>query len=422
MTSTKAPTHDLDVLARLMEPDTLRDPYPFYAWLREHAPVHANPSGGIYVVSRNADARNVYQSPDLRSIEISELALQHPRWESSRALRVLSQTMTSTDPPEHTRLRRVVSRHFTLRRTKLLRAAAERHCDRLLAELARRLGDGETADLHHELTQPLGVHMVGDGIGVPESDRDTLTHLIQQVLASIHPTASDETLVRGNQASEQVEEYFTQLAATRRRNPTEDLISVLLRDVHDEQENPDQGLTWNEFMIMLWSLWAGSFETTVTAMDFGVLAMLDHPDQAHWLDDGPAAVESFVAETLRYNPPVLVEAIPRIARKDLEFSGVTIPEGADVRPLHGAANHDPEAFPEPDRFDPARNTSRMVTFGHGIHHCLGANLARMECAVALTQLRRTLPGLTLPERPALRTSMSLRTVDRFPVALDSPPR
>ncbi|MEU2718372.1 cytochrome P450 [Streptomyces sp. NPDC007205] len=411
-------TSELDVLARLWDPETLQDPYPFYGWLREHAPVHRNPSGGVYLVSRNAAVRAVYQSPDLRAIELEELVAKHPRWEQSRALRILSQVITSTNPPEHTRIRRALSRHFTLRQAQRLQAAAEHHCDRLLAPLATRVKDGERADLHHELTQPLGMNMAGDIIGIPQADRVTLAALILRVLASLHPASSDEALQEGDRASEEVEEYFAQLAAERSKRPCGDLISALLSEVREGgDETPEQGLTRAEFMLLLWGLWAGSFETTVAAMGFGVLAMVDHPEQARWLDGGPTEVKSFVAETLRYSPPVLVDADPRIARRDIELDGVTIPKGADVRPLHGPANRDPEAFPDPDRFDPSRNTSRMVTFGHGVHHCLGANLARMECAVVLTRIRRTLPGLTVPERPVLRPAMSLRTFERFPVTL-----
>jgi cytochrome P450 family 114 len=414
-------TEQLDILARLMNPETLQDPYPFYEWIRENVPVHRNPTGGIYLVSRNDDAREVYQSPKLRSIKTSELVTKHPHWSDCRPLRILSQVFTSTDPPDHTRVRRVVSRHFTLRRTRLLEAAAEMHCDRLLTALATKLADGQTADLHHELTEPVGMNLASDIIGIPEPDRVELTQLILRVLAAVHPTADSHVLAAGNEASDQVEEYFTALAEERRRNPTEDLISVLLPDVTEGSDKPEQGMNWDEFLLLLWGLWAGSFETTVTAMDFGVLAMLTFPEQAHWLDDGPDAIAAFVSETLRYNPPVLVEAIPRIAVEDIELSGVTVPEGADLRPLHGAANRDPVAFPDPDRFDPARNTSRMVTFGHGIHHCLGANLARMECAVVLSRVRKQLPGLTLPMQPVLRPSMSLRTFERFPITLSGRP-
>ncbi|MFS0694427.1 cytochrome P450 [Streptomyces nitrosporeus] len=395
----------------------MADPYPLYAWLREHSPVHRNPTGGIYLVSRNEATRAAYQSPDLRSIEVGELAEKHPRWERSRGLRIMSQVITSTNPPEHTRLRRAVSRHFTLRQAQRLEAAAERHCERLIAQLAARLNDGEQADLHHELTQPLGMNMAGDIIGIPEADREALTELILRVLASIHPASSDEVLRVGDRASAQVEEYFAALAAERRERPTDDLISALLTEVREGDVKHGTGLSHTEFMLLLWGLWAGSFETTVASMDFGVLAMVSHPEQARWLDGGPAEIKAFVTETLRYSPPVLVEAIPRIACRDIELSGVVIPEGSDVRPLHGAANRDPAAFPDPDRFDPSRNTSRMVTFGHGIHHCLGANLARMECAVVLARIRRDLPGVSLSEQPVLRAALSLRTFERFPIAL-----
>jgi cytochrome P450 family 114 len=408
---------DLDVLALLKDPETLQDPYPLFAWLREHAPVYRNPTGGVYLVSRNEAAREAYQSPELRGLRPEELAAGNPRWESSRALRRLSVQISSTEGAEHARLRRSVSRYFTLRQVRLLQEAAHRHCDRLLAQAAARLGDGETVDLHQELSEPLGVNMAADIIGIPEADRETLKALVVRVLDLVHPSCSEQVVEAGDRASDQVNEYLTGLAAERRAHPREDLISAVQDEVSEGEEKPEMGMNTAEFLSMLWGLWIGSFETTVTAMNYALLAMLDFPQQASWLDGGPAEVKAFVEETLRYNPPVLVEAMPRIARRDIELSGITVPAGADVRPIHGAANRDPEAFPDPDRFDPARNTSRMVTFGHGIHHCLGAHLARMECAVVLTRVRRDLPGLILPERPTLRTAVSLRSFERFPVSL-----
>jgi cytochrome P450 len=401
-----------------MSPQTAQDPYPFYAWLRENAPVHANPTGGVYLVSRNDDARYVYQSPKLRRIRTDELATRYPDWNDSRPLRIVSQIFASADPPDHTRVRRIVSRHFTLRQARLLRAKAEIHCDRLLAALTTKLADGQTADLHHELTEPVGMSLTSDIIGIPEADRRELSRLILRVLAGIDATTIDrQVLAAGNE----VEEYFTALAAERCRAPTEDLISVLLSDVTEGSDQPERGMNWDEFLRQLWVLWSGSFETTVAAMDLGVLAMLTFPKQAHWLDEGPEAVHAFVSETLRYNSPVLIEAAPHIAIEDIPLSGITVPEGADLRPLHGAANRDPEAFPDPDRFDPSRNTSRMITFGHGIHHCLGANLARMECAVVLSRLRKQLPDLALPTPPVLRPSLGVQTFERFPIALLRPP-
>jgi cytochrome P450 len=416
MTTSVEPVEELDILARLMEPEILADPYPFYEWIRENAPVHANPTGGVYLISRNSDVRDVYQSPKLR-VDTSALAAKHPHWNESGSLRLLMQSFTTADPADHTRVRRVVSRHFTLRRTRLLEEAAARHCDRLLTTLAAKLADGQMADLHHELTDPVGINLAGDIIGVPESDRAELSRLIVRVLASVHPAADKAVLAAGDEASDQVQEYFAVLAAERRRTPTDDLISALLCDVVEGDSKPEQGITRDEFLQLLWGLWVASFESTVAAMEFGVLAMLDFPEQAHWLDGGAEAINAFVSESLRYNPPVIVEGLPRTALEDLTISGVTIPAGADVRPMHGPANRDPAAFPDPDRFDPSRNTARMVTFGYGTHHCLGNNLARMECAVVLSRVRRELPGLAMHGPPELRPSMSLRTIERFPVEL-----
>jgi cytochrome P450 family 114 len=407
----------LDALARLSDPVTLQDPYPFYAWLREHAPVYRNPAGGIYLVSRNASARAVYQSPDVRNVGPEDVAAVRPAWADSRLMRLMSQGLATADVTRHARLRRAISPHFTLRQAKHLEAAAGRHCDALLARLAARLKDGETADLVSEFTLPLGMHMAADIIGIPEPDRAELTGLILTVLASMHPAAGDDAVDVGDRACERIEGYFRQLAAERRRRPAEDLASALLAEVREDGAEPEQGLDQLEYTAALWGLWAAGFETTVAAMGFGVLAMIDHPDAAVWLDGGPDQVRAFVAETLRHSPPMVMETVPRVAVREFRLDGVAIPAGADVRPVVGAANRDPEAFPDPDRFDPSRSTSRMVTFGSGPHRCLGTNLARMECAVALARVRRALPGLALAGRPVFRASAGLRTIERCPVAL-----
>ncbi|MFI1866135.1 hypothetical protein [Streptomyces jumonjinensis] len=179
-------TSDLDVPARLRDPETLQDPCPFHAWLREHAPVHRYPAGGMYLVSRNKTARTVYQSPDLRALESEEPPAKHPRPEQSCAPRFLAQVMNSTNPPEHTRL------------------------------------------------------MTGDVIGVAEADREAPASLILQVLASIHPTADDEVPEAGNRAGEQVEEYFARLAGERRARPREDLVSAPHTEVNEGEEKPER--------------------------------------------------------------------------------------------------------------------------------------------------------------------------------------
>jgi len=406
----------LDILTRLAEPETFADPYPFYSWLRDNAPVHRNPTGDIYILSRNADALWAYHTPLLRKLEAEEASAKFPRWHKSRLLRTVSRNLAATNPPEHTRLRRVVSRYFTLRQAQHLQSLAESNCRIFVKVVAAKLDDGETVDLHGEFTEPFAIATVSDVIGVPESDRQDLAATVHQAIVSLNPVADDAALKLGDGAAEQVEEYFTALIAERQRNPKEDLISVLMTQLRPEHEL-GAGLSETELMLMLWGFWLGGFETTASAMDHGVLAMLDHPEMAGWLSGTPAQTAAFVAEVLRHTPPVMVESMPRMAIEDIKLGDFTIPAGADVRMLHGAANRDPNAFPEPDRFDPSRNTSAMITFGHGVHHCLGANLARMECSVALSQLHNALPRIVLAGHPRIQPKLSVRTFETLPIKL-----
>ncbi|MFJ5304153.1 cytochrome P450 [Streptomyces sp. NPDC088350] len=407
----EASVSPVDVLAGLQEPEALVDPHPFCAWVRENDPVHASPSG-IFLVSRNADARWVLQSPDLRVLETDEYARRTPRWQESTALQILTRTLVTMNPPEHTRVRRILSRYFTLRRIRALRTRAEAHCDRLLTSMSEKLYDGVGADLHTELAEPVTVHMVGDILGIPEGDRAGLVRLMHDALGSLHPGATAEAMETGNRSSQELNDHLADLAAERRRAPQDDLLSVLQGDTAD-----GAGLDETELVIAVWGLWLGGFQTTASGIDHGVLAMLRHPGQARWLAGTAEEVEAFVNESLRYGSPVVFGAVPRIATRDVEMGGVTIPEGGDVRVLDAAANRDPEAFPDPDRFDPGRDTSPMITFGHGIHHCLGAHLARMECSVALSRVHARFPGLVLAGAPAYRPATNLRACTSLPVAL-----
>jgi cytochrome P450 len=211
-----------------------------------------------------------------------------------------------------------------------------------------------------------------------------------------------------------VEEYYEGLIRLRRERPRADMVSALVA-VHDGDEDR---LTRDELSSWLWGLWAGGFETTSSGIDNAAIILMRHPDQAHWLRGGPEEVKAFVNESLRYATPSLFTGVARIARQDLEISGVTIPEGSDVRSLPGCANRDPAAFTDPDRLDPTRDTSTAVTFGQGLHYCLGSNLARAEAGVLLPRLHTRFPTLALAEPPVRRRKPPLLAFDRIDVALE----
>jgi cytochrome P450 family 114 len=402
----------VDVVARLFEPDVLDDPSEFYTWLREYLPVHRHHSGAYFVV-RHADVSWRYASPELRAPEPSELSHAFPRLSRSRAFQRLNQTVAVVNPPAHTRLRRLLVRDFTVKTVANLLPAIEVTVDALLDRIAGPLRDGMIVDLHAELSVPLADTVICDLIGIDPPDRAALSPLATQALWAASPVATDEMITAADAASGQIEAYYDRLVPQRRAHPRDDLISAFVA----ARDNDEDRLSHDELMSMLWGLWAAGFHTTAAGVDNAILTLLRHPDQAHWLRGGRAEVRAFVNESLRYRSPSHFSSAPRVTATDVEVGGVTIPKGSDVRALSGCANRDPAVFPDPDRFDPSRDTSAMLTFGHGIHYCVGSNLTRVEADVALRRLHARFPTLTLAEPPVYRRTPPLLALDRLAVAI-----
>jgi cytochrome P450 len=403
----------VDVLAELMRPEVLYDPYPFYRWLREELPVHRHRSGS-YVLTRHADVLWMFQSPQLRAPEQADLAASFPRLVPHRSFQMLTGTLAVANPPRHTRLRRLISRNFTTTMVAGLQPKIQAACDELLAGLAGPLRGGEVVDLHAGLSRPLSQLVIADLIGLDPADRPALTPLVTSMMHATNPAATEAMLVEADHATEELSEYYRGLIGRRRAEPREDMISALAA----VQDDDAQRLTEDELMSWLWGLWLAGFETSANGLDSGTLIMMGHPDQTNWLHEGPAEVTAYVNECLRYEPPNMLTGVPRTATEDIEVSGTVIVAGADVRALPGCANRDPLAFDDPDRFDPSRDTSATVTFGHGIHYCLGAQLARTIMGTALPRLNTMFPTLTAAEPPVRRRALPLRAFDRLGVALD----
>jgi cytochrome P450 family 114 len=405
----------VDVLEEISRPATLADPYPFLAWVRDHDPVHVTPTG-IYLVTRYADGREVLQNLELfRNPERDEIFRLFPTARRHRSQLLLLNTVTLHNPPAHTRLRRLVSRDFTAQRVDDLCGRIAEISDGLVDAVVEPYRDGEEVDLHSAVAAQLPVHVFGELLGVPEQDRLELSTLMPMVLAAMHPGATEEHLNQADEVNRKIESYFTELAEERRRHPRNDLISACVALREDDSDI----FSTDEFMSMLWGLWAGGFATTATAIDHGVLTMLRHPEETHWLRGGLGRARSFVDELLRYEAPATITAISRFAVRDVLLSGRTIPTGADVRMVFPACNRDPAAFEAPDRFDPARPALHRthLSFGHGLHYCLGAALSRMELSVVLPKLHSRLPDLALAGQPAYGSAFPIRAVDRLPVAL-----
>lgn len=389
-------------LAALGE-DFTRDPYPVYADLRARGPVHRilMPEGCLawlivgYEAGRAALAdprlskewRNV--SPDLGISQLSS-----------------GITMLSADAPLHTRLRKLVAREFTMRRVEQLAPRVQEITDELLDAMVPD-GRGAAVDLVDALCFPLPIAVIGELLGVPFLDRDSFRSWSNTALAS---TDHDER----KEAAAQMTRYLVGLLADKREQPGDDLMSAL---IHAADEDGDR-LSVDELMGMAWLLLVAGHETTVNLISNGVLALLTHPDQLEALRGDFGLLDGAIEEMLRYDGPVETPTY-RFTTEPLEIGGTTIPGGGELVLVALAdADRDPARFPDPDRFDIRRDTRGHLAFGHGIHYCLGAPLARLEARIAIRSLLERCPDLALDAHPAAltwRTGMLIRGPERLPV-------
>ena len=404
----------LDFLSVAMTPEFRDDPYPFFAALRQHEPVHQTPFG-VYLLSRHADAAAIVRDPRLsNNQENSELfrAFADANPQSDEAMDQMNTVvMLFMDPPDHSRLRGLVSKAFTPKMVERLRSRVQQIVDERLDAVEAR-GDGRM-DVVTELAYPLPVVIICELLGVPPEDHATFSSWSSELAASIDPDPliTPEQQVRINAAGEAFLQYFSELIERRRRSLRDDLLSALI-----EAEEGGDRLTQDELLGTALFLLIAGHETTVNLIGNGTLALLRHRDQLDRLRDDPNLDRHAVEELLRFDSPV--QLTQRITLDDYQVGDVTIPKGQNLIPLLGAANRDPDAFAEPDKLDLGReNANRHVAFGGGHHFCLGAALARLEGAVAIGTLVRRFPAIELAGEPQRRTTFTLRGLEHLPVTI-----
>ncbi|SED22943.1 cytochrome P450 [Streptomyces sp. TLI_105] len=390
------------------------DPYPAYAWLREHAPVHRTtlPSGvEAWLVTRYADARQALADQRLSKNPAHHDESPHAKGKTGIPGERKAELMThllNIDPPDHTRLRRLVSKAFTPRRVAEFAPRVQELTDRLIDAFAEK----GSADLIHEFAFPLPIYAICDLLGVPPEDQDDFRDWAGMMIR--HGGGPRGGVAR---SVKKMRGYLAELIHRKREEPGDDLISGLIK-ASDHGEH----LTENEAAAMAFILLFAGFETTVNLIGNGVYQLLRHPGQRARLQASLAAGETGLLETgieelLRYDGPVEM-ATWRYATRALTIGGQEIPAGDPVLVVLAAADRDPERFDGPDTLDLARRDNQHLGYGHGIHYCLGAPLARLEGQTALATLLTRLPDLRLAADPAelrWRGGLIMRGLRTLPV-------
>ncbi|MCH9672640.1 MAG: cytochrome P450 [Gammaproteobacteria bacterium] len=388
-----------------MSPAFIADPYPTYAQLREHAPVLKTPLG-FWLTSRHEDVSLVVRDRRFGKGFSERMTKRYGADHLKEpAIRSLGFMMLVQDPPVHSRLRGLVTKAFTSKRIEQMRERIEQLANELIDDVE---GAGQM-DVLADFAHKLPVHVICDMLGIPEAHRERFLGSSQVSGRLIDPTPlSEEELAFANERTAASEAYFHSLFDHRRKTPGSDLTSHLV-----QVEEAGDHLTDDEMTSNIILLFAAGHETTSNLIGNGLLALFRHPDQLALMRSGQLDWGDAVEELLRFDSSVQMTS--RTTKEAVEIGGVEIPAGEQVIALLGAANHDPSIYESPERLDLTRSGVRAMSFGGGIHICLGARLARLEGEVAFQTLMKRLPKLELPETNdvAWRNTFTLRGLQRL---------
>jgi len=374
----------------LFNPDFKANPYPTYAQLRSDAPIRRVPlpdGRGMWLVTRYEDVSAIFRDErfvkDWRNAMTPEQLAQVPA--IPEVMKPLTSNMLDTDPPDHERLRALVSKAFTPRLIERMRPRVQEIADTLL-DAVRDKGE---MDLIDDYAFPLPITVIAELLGVPAEDRDRFREWSNAAVSGDTTQEYIEKVLLPHMQA--FTDYLRAMFDEKRKNPKNDLISALV-----QAEEAGDKLSEDELMAMVFLLLIAGHETTVNLIGNGSLALLQHPDQLRKLREDPALIKPAIEELLRYDGPVETST-ERFAREDIAIGGTVIPRGEMVMVVIASADHDPDRFQDPDALDITRADNKHLAFGKGIHFCIGAPLARLEATVALTVLAERITSWTFAE-------------------------
>jgi cytochrome P450 len=399
-----------------LDPEYLANPYPRLAELREQDPVHESPLG-IWVLFRYEDVFTLLRNPQtsvedgnidgglnaMREAMFAELLAEYGGDERDRGDRAI----LNLDPPDHTRIRKLVSKAFTIRRIEQLRPSIQAQVDVVLDRVA---GAGPW-DVVDELAFPLPFQVISELLGMPEGDREAIRNWSHALTKTLDPIISEEDMRAAFEASDAMTAYLDEVVPWKRAHPADDVLTGLV-----QAEEDGDVLSASELRDQIVLLFIAGHETTVNLIGNGMQALLAHPDQMQRWREDPSLDATAVDELLRYDAPVQLSR--RIATTELEIDGHTIAPGTLVMTHLASANRDPAKWgPTADTVDLGRaDASQHVSFGSGIHFCLGAALARLEGQVAMSSIIRRFPDLEQAGPAVSNGRITLRGLDSLPVS------
>lgn len=424
MTQTRSEADEL--LASLASPECGEDPYPVYARLRELGPAHRSPSA-VFLTSYEACAA-VTRDPDFHAQSPEWHDRMAPGWRDHPAKVATFEAMLFRDPPVHTRLRRLVGATFTPRQAEAMREQVAALAGRALDALADAGAGGGPVNLQHILAGSMPISVIATLVGVPAADWGALQSAMSALLEVAELGTSAQQLGRANAAALALHAYFLGLAADRRASPREDLASALARLVRPEPDGAagaaagtagsgDPAGTWlteNELAQMLTFVFMAGVDTMINMLTNGTAALLANPAQADALRADPGLAPRAVDEILRYDPPV--QYVGRVAARDTTVAGLSVPADGLVIAMLGSASRDPARFAGPETFDVSRTGTTVLSFGGGIHYCLGAPLARLKARAFFPALLARFPRLQGAGEPR-RRGLVFRGFSDLPVAI-----